>query len=206
MPPFSRNGYINFCKAIYEKHGCNQVIFIGDLVDNHFSSFHDTDPDGHGAAEELKLAKQSIAEWYRIFPDAKVCIGNHDLIPIRKSFNAGLSKMWIKSISEVLETPNWQYAEEFIFDDILYTHGTGRKAVNRMLADTTSVVQGHYHSESYITYAVGRNKKMFAMQVGCGVDDKSYAMAYGKHFDKMHINCGVVLENGTLPLLEYMPL
>ena len=47
---------------------------------------------------------------------------------------------------------------------------------------------------------------MFAMQIGCGVDDRSYAMAYGKHFDKMHINCGVVLENGTLPILEYQKL
>jgi hypothetical protein len=31
-------------------------------------------------------------------------------------------------------------------------------------------------------------------------------MAYSKHFDKMHINCGVVLENGTLPILEYQKL
>lgn len=204
--PFTREGYLEFCQEIYRKYDCNKIIFIGDLIDNHFSSFHDTDPDGHGAAEELRLAKQQIQNWYKAFPKASVCIGNHDLIPVRKAFNAGLSKLWIKPISEVLDTPNWVYEEEFYINEVLYTHGTARKANKRMHADLISVVQGHYHSESYVEYSVGKFKKMFAMQIGCGVDDKSYAMAYSKHFDKMHINCGVILENGTLPILEYQKL
>ena len=204
--PFTREGYLEFCQEIYRKYDCNEVIFIGDLLDNHFASFWSIDPDGHGAAEELRLAKQQIQTWYKIFPKARVCIGNHDLIPLRKAFNAGLSKQWIKPISEILNTPNWIYEEEFYINEVLYTHGTARKANKRMHADLISVVQGHYHSESYIEYSVGKFKKMFAMQIGCGVDDRSYAMAYGRHFDKMHINCGVVLENGTLPILEYMKL
>lgn len=204
--PFIRKEYLNFCKSIFVKYNCDGVIFIGDLVDNHFSSFYDTDPDGHSAAEELKLAKEQISQWYKTFPNALVCVGNHDLIPIRKSFNAGISKVWVKSISEVLNTPNWIYEEEFNINDVLYIHGTGRKATSRMISDITSVVQGHYHSESYISYSVGKYRKMFAMQIGCGVDDKSYAMAYGKYFNKMHINCGVVLEGGKVPIIEYMDL
>ena len=40
------------------------------------------------------------------------------------------------------------------------------------------------------------------MQVGCGVDRRSYAMAYAKHFAKSYkLSCGVVLENGTLPMV-----
>ena len=204
--PFTRKNYLSFCEEIYNKYDCNQVVFIGDLIDNHFSSFHETDPDGHSAAEELRLAKIEISKWYKTFPFAKLCIGNHDAIPARKSFNGGLSKMWLRSISEVLNTPNWEFSEEFVMDDVLYIHGIGRKAVGRMNADITSIVQGHYHSEGYINYTVGRTKKLFSMQVGCGVDDKSYAMAYGRYFDKMHISCGVVLENGNLPILEYMKL
>lgn len=204
--PFIRDGYLDFCKEVRDKYFCNNIVFIGDLIDNHFSSFHDTDPDGHSAAEELRLAKLQINEWYKAFPKAKVCVGNHDAIPARKSFNGGISKVWLKSISEVLDAPNWEFSEEFIINDVLYIHGIGRKAINRMNADIISVVQGHYHSEGYINYTVGRSKKLFSMQVGCGVDDKSYAMAYGKYFDKMHISCGVVLENGNLPVLEYMKL
>jgi len=41
------------------------------------------------------------------------------------------------------------------------------------------------------------------MQVGCGVDDKSYAMAYAKNFTKKYIiACAVVLNNGNLPVIE----
>ena len=202
--PFTLKSYLAFCKEVYDKYKCNQVVFIGDIIDMHYSSFHATDGDGHSAARELELAKENIAEWYRVFPRAKVCLGNHDLLSNRKVFSAGLSSRWIKSIGDVLDTPEWTYKEEFIIDDVLYTHGTGRKAKSRMSNDLISVVQGHYHSESYIWNTMGVNNLLFAMQVGTGADQDSYAMAYGKPFNKMHINCGVVLNNGKLPILEYM--
>jgi metallophosphoesterase superfamily enzyme len=204
--PFIKPGYLKFCKSIYKKYGCNKVIFIGDIIDMHYSSYHEADPDGDSAGAELLKAKKEISYWYKAFPKARVCLGNHDIIPNRKAMSAGVSASWVKDIGEVLDTPNWEYAEEYIIDDVLYVHGTGRKARNRARKDLTSVVQGHYHSESYIEHYVGNNFSIFAMQLGCGIDRKSYAMAYGKHFDKPHINCGVVLENGTLPILEYMPL
>ena len=204
--PFIREGYLEFCKEIYLKYQCTDVVFIGDIMDQHFSSFHEIDPDGHSAGEELRLAKNQIQKWYKAFPVAKVCLGNHDLIPQRKIFNAGVSKVWLKNIGDILDTPNWEYAEEFLIDDVLYTHGTGRKADIRMQQDLISVVQGHYHSESYIKYSVGKRSKLFALQVGCGVNDKSFAMAYGKYFAKNHINCGVVLNGGNLPVIEYMNL
>jgi len=204
--PFIKEGYLEFCKSVYKKHNCSNVIFIGDLIDNHFSSFHESDPDGMGAGQELCKAIKELEKWYEAFPVAKVCIGNHDAIPARKAFSSGLSKRWIKSIGEVLDFDGWQYAEEWFINDVLYVHGTGRKARNRCKDDFMSVVQGHYHSESYIEYFVGERFRLYAMQVGCGVDRTAYAMAYGKHFKKMHINCGVVLDNGYLPILEYMKL
>lgn len=204
--PFILDGYLEFCKSIYDKYNCNEVVFIGDIVDNHYSSYHETDPDGHSAAKELELAKEQINEFYKTFPIAKVTSGNHDQLQARKLMSAGISATWMRSIKEVLEVPGWEFGEEFIIDNVLYTHGTGRKAKQRAKADLTSVVQGHYHSESYIEHFVGMNLKMFALQLGCGVDRKAYAMAYGKHFNKPHINCGVVLNNGKLPILEYMDL
>lgn len=204
--PFIRAGYLEFCQNIYFKYGCNEVVFIGDLIDNHYSSYHETDPDGHGAGVELLKAKEEISYWYKAFPKAKVCTGNHDAIPYRKAMTAGLSSSWIKSISEVIDVPNWEFSEEFFIDGVKYCHGTGRKARIRAKDDLISVVQGHYHSESYIEFFVGQHYKIWSMQVGCGVSQKSYAMAYGKNFRKMHINCGVVLENGELPILEFMKL
>lgn len=204
--PFIKEGYLEFCKEIYVKYACTEVVFTGDIIDSHYSSYHETDPDGHAAGEELARAKKQIKEWHSIFPHSKVCIGNHDAIPNRKAMTAGLSAQWIRKIGDVLDTPTWEYAEEFFIDGNKYCHGTGRKAKPRAKDDLISVIQGHYHSESYVEHFVGQRYKIFALQVGCGVDHKAYAMAYGRNFKKMHLNCGVILENGTLPILEYMKL
>ena len=202
--PFTINGYLEFCKDMHSKYNCNEVVFIGDILDNHFSSYHESDPDGHSAGEELYRAKRQIKLWYNAFPKAKVCIGNHDALPNRKAMTAGVSKYWIKGVGEVLDTPKWEYAERFVIDDVQYVHGTGQKCRNRTKGDLMSTVQGHYHSESYIENLCGIKYKVFAMQIGCGIDVSSYAMAYGRHFPKPHINCGVVLDGGSLPIIEMM--
>ncbi len=204
--PFTKKGYLEHCLRVQEKYNTTRTIFIGDILDNHFSSFHTTDPDGYSAGEELARAKDRIAMWYESFPDAYVTVGNHDRLPQRQAMSGGVSKLWIKSMSEVLDTPEWTYGEQFIFDDVLYVHGEGRQADMRAKNDQISVVQGHWHTKGYISYFVGIHHKIFAMQVGSGIDSKAYAMAYGKHFNKPHISCGVVLENGSLPILEYMNL
>jgi predicted phosphodiesterase len=204
--PFTLDGYLEFCIGIRNKYQCNKIIFIGDVQDAHFSSYHETNADGDSAGLELEKAERQLAEWYKAFPEASVCLGNHDLIPLRKAQTSGLSSKWIKGLGDVLGTPNWTYAEDFEIDGVLYTHGVGRKARARAKNDMISIVQGHYHSESYIEHFVGLSSHVWAMQVGSGIDRKSYAMAYGKHFNKPHINCGVILENGTLPILEYMKL
>ena len=56
--PFTLKGYLEHCIETYYKHNCNEVVFIGDIIDNHASSYHETDPDGHSAGQELKLAIQ----------------------------------------------------------------------------------------------------------------------------------------------------
>jgi len=203
--PFIKHGYFEFCQEMRDKYQCDTIVFIGDLLDNHYSGYHEPDPDGLSAGEELHQGKKIIVEWYKTFPDALVCVGNHDSIPNRKGFTAGLSNTWMKSIQEVLNVPGWKFASEHEIDDVLYIHGTGRKARTRAVNELMNIVQGHYHSESYIQFFVGLNRKIFAMQVGCGMDRRSYAAAYAKHFPKQHINVGIVID-GVLPILEYMPL
>ena len=60
--PFCLDGYLDFCKHIYETQKCNKVVFIGDVIDNHYSSYHETDADGYGGGEELEIAISKIAK------------------------------------------------------------------------------------------------------------------------------------------------
>jgi metallophosphoesterase superfamily enzyme len=195
--PFCLDGYLEHCINTYNKYKCNEVVFIGDIIDNHASSYHETDPDGYNAGQELKLAIQRIKQWYDVFPKATVIIGNHDRLIMRKAYSSGLSKMWIKGYAEVLGTPGWNFTESIEIDDVLYIHGEGGTARSRARRDLQSIVQGHLHSQAYIEWIVGAKFRIFGMQVGCGVDHKSYAMAYGKEGPKPAIACGVILQGET---------
>jgi hypothetical protein len=204
--PFSRDEYLEHCKEVYKKYKCNKVIFIGDIIDSHFSSYHETDPDGLSAGDELDEAIARIGKWYEAFPLADVILGNHDLIVQRKVFSSGVSKRWIKQFKDVLHVPSWNFTNQIIYDNVLYVHGTGTSgmsaAYGRMMNRGISTVCGHIHTEGSIRYNATNEALRFAMMVGCGVDEAAYAMEYGKNFSKkMILSCGVVLDNGQLPVI-----
>ena len=203
--PFTLDGYLEHCIETYYKHNCNEVVFIGDIIDNHASSYHETDPDGYSAGQELKLAIQQVKKWYQAFPKATIIIGNHDRLIMRKAYSSGLSKLWIKDYAEVLGTPGWNFTESIEIDDVLYIHGEGGTARQRARRDLQSVVQGHLHTQAYVDWVVGSKFKIFGCQVGCGIDHKTYAMTYAKEFAKPAIGCAVIL-NGKTVFNEMMDL
>jgi len=194
--PFTLDGYLEFCEDMYARYNCNQVIFIGDIIDNHYASFHATDPDGMGGGDELDVAIEHVKLWSESFPVADVCIGNHDRIIMRKAFDSQIPSRWIKSYNEVLGT-NWNWVEQIVYDDVQYIHGEGGTARTKSKNDMMSTVQGHIHTQAYVEWSVGKMFKIFGMQVGCGIDSKSYAAAYAKNFKKQAIGCGVVIGGHT---------
>ena len=204
--PFELDGYLKFCKDTYKEYNCNRVIFIGDIIDNHFSSYHETDANGLGGKDELDLAVKRISKWYKAFPIADVIIGNHDRIIMRKAQSSAIPTKWIREYKEVLDTPNWNFTDSVTYNEVLYIHGEGGTARSRMKKDLNSVVQGHLHTQAYCEHLVGSNFKIFGMQVGCGIDNKAYAMAYAKNYGKPAIGCGVVLNNGKTPINVLMEL
>ena len=134
--PFCLDGYLEHCVNAYHTYECNTVVFLGDLIDNHFSSFHTADPDGYGAGEELDRAIDKIQKWYKIFNNktvprgVSVCIGNHDAIVRRKCFEVGVSKKWVRDYNEVLRVREWNFKEVHKIDGVIYTHGTGSSGRN----------------------------------------------------------------------------
>ena len=49
--PFCLDSYLKHCKDVYSKYNCNRVVFIGDVIDNHYSSYHETNADGMGGGD-----------------------------------------------------------------------------------------------------------------------------------------------------------
>ena len=203
--PFDLDGYLEHCVKTYNDYNCNAVVFIGDIIDNHYSSYHETDPDGMGAGEELEIAIKRIQKYYKAFPNAYVTIGNHDRIIMRKAFSSAIPKIWIKEYNEVLKTPNWEWVDRVVIDNVQYIHGEAGTARTKCRADMQSSVQGHLHTQMYCETYVGQNFRIFGMQVGCGIDFDTYAMAYAKRGKKPAIGCGVVI-NGQYGITVPMEL
>ena len=72
--PFCLDGYLDFCVEQSEKFNTNRTIFIGDVIDNHYSSYHETDADGMGGGQELDLAIKKIAKWRDAFPKLQMLL------------------------------------------------------------------------------------------------------------------------------------
>jgi predicted phosphodiesterase len=196
--PFERDGYLDFCRRIYKQLKCSRVIHIGDLVDNHAISYHEHDPDGWSPEEEMKETDKKLRDWFKAFPDVYLCRGNHDAMVDRKGKTVGLPKRCFRQFRDMWNLPKgWKDDFNFVFDGVLYTHGTGYTGkMGHILAafdNRMSCVTGHLHSVAGVEYLANSESLIFGMAVGCGIDDKKYAFEYGKGFRRKPIvSAGVV--------------
>ena len=208
--PVARPGYLEFCKDLYKKWDCDTVVFIGDIVDWHGISFHAKHPDAPGATDEYTLALDKVQRWYKAFPKAYVCIGNHDERVVRLASSVGIPSKMLRDYSDVWNTPGWTWGTEFTIDDVYYFHGTGNggmyPAANVVKKVLMSVVIGHNHTAAGVKWFANPTRRIFGLDTGCGIDDKAYAFAYGKHMKQRSVlGAGIVL-NGKQPYHEIMPI
>jgi len=206
--PFTHPKALAFCRSLYKKYNCNKVVFAGDVVDLHAMSYHETDPDGMSAGDELKEAKKMIKPWYKAFPKAHVTIGNHDHLLDRKAKTFGIPKAMIRSLGEIYDTPGWKWVSEVEIDDILFFHGKGfgkNAALNSALAERRSIAMGHAHSFAGVQYSTSTKDRIFGLNSGCLIDIKAYAFAYGKAFSVRPVIGSSVIIDG-LPIFIPMNL
>ena len=200
--PFEHKHYLEFVKGVQDKCKCGSVVHIGDLVDNHSISYHEHDPDGWSPEYEMKQTDKHLVDWFKAFPKLRLCRGNHDALVDRKGKTVGLPKRCFMKYRDIWNLPRgWEDDFEFVLDGVLYKHGTGFSGryahVTATERSRQSTVIGHTHASGGVEYLASSRDCIFGMQVGCGIDRKAYAFAYGKDFPRKPIlGCGVVWENG----------
>lgn len=208
--PFSHKLYLDFCQRMRDKYKCGAVVFIGDVFEHHALGFWPHDPSGQSAGDELSHAVEMAKKWYWAFPDAKICIGNHDERYFRQAFKAGIPTNYLKSYNEVFHCPEgWQWAYTHQIGEVLYTHGTGytgQNAAARVAIESmSSVVIGHTHSWGGVQWVGTPGKSIFGLNAGCGVDISTYPMQYAAHMRRIPVlGCGVVIDNGKNAYFERM--
>jgi predicted phosphodiesterase len=210
--PFMKDGYLEFCQQTFNTFSVDEVIHIGDEVDNSAISYHEKQTGMPNADSEMDQAMRDMKRFYRAFPDVKVCVGNHSALPFRKATTAGIPTKMLKTYEDMWEAPKgWKWELNFTIDEVLYTHGIGAGGQNGALKlamkQRQSTVIGHSHAFGGVGFSASYRDLIWGMNVGCGVDIDHLAMSYGKDFaSKPTLGCGIVADDGRTPLFIPMPL
>jgi len=207
--PFTHPLYREFVQDVFAEWAVDKVHFIGDVVDNHATSFWTSHPDGMSAGDEVEATIRAIQPWHKLFPVATVNIGNHDERHARIAQKAGLSLRFLKDYAKVWETPGWDWKFTHSIDGVDLLHGTGNSgkdaAINLAVNRRNSTVIGHTHTWGGVKWHTSHRDRIFGLNVGCGIDVKAYAFEYGRDFKvRPTLGCAVVLD-GVGAYFEPMP-
>lgn len=209
--PYHHPDAFAFLKALKKQFKPTRIINIGDEIDNHGISFHDSDPDLLSPGDELLESIYYIGQLEKIFPEMDLVHSNHGSLSYRRGKAGGIPRHFLKDYADVLEVgPGWQWHEEILVkvhprQEILFRHQFAAdisKDVGRL---GCSLVQGHHHSRFEIMYNSSPRSLNWGMTVGCLIDAKSMAFEYNKLQTKRPILGVGVIEDG-LPKLVPMIL
>lgn len=198
--PYHHKDSLAFLEAVAAEHRPTRVINVGDEVDHHALSFHNSDPDLDSAGVELKRAKRVMRKLETIFPKMELVHSNHGSMVYRKAKYAGMPRHVVKPYNEVLGLgKGWKWSNELIVETplgkIFVCHGKKKNSETYAKSIGMSVVQGHYHEDFRIGYLNSPGGIVWGMNVGCLIDNEKLAFEYNKvNPNKPMLGVGVVVE------------
>jgi predicted phosphodiesterase len=210
--PVMLEGYPEWCMEVFDSWDVDRIIHIGDFVDWHAASRHESEVGYSDVTVEFEKAYVQVQHQQDVFGKKVECmLGNHDCIPSRILKSMGMPENLLRNENDLwdLEWTFYPRYHKLQIDDFQVMHGDqGRSSATPALAKATadwrSTVCGHHHTALGAWHACNESARYFGLSVGCGVDTGHAAMAYGKSFSKKGmIGCGVVIDG--VPYAEPMP-
>lgn len=207
--PYHHKDALAFLQHLKDKHNPTRVICMGDELDKHALSYHDSDPDLSSAGDELRSSLPVIAALKEMFPIMDILDSNHGSLVWRKAKTHGIPRHYIKSYNEVLGVDDgWKWHHDLTVDlpngqKFYLHHGKSNRVINLSQQMGMSCAQGHYHEILSISYWGNPNGLHWGLQTGCLIDDESYAFSYNNVNIKRPV-IGTALVIDSLPVLEPM--
>lgn len=207
---FHHPDIFSFLKEIKKTYKPQVIVNLGDEVDHHNLSFHDTNPDiGLDPSGELEKSIECLAELKKLFPKQYVCNSNHGSLAYRRMKKHGIPVNMLLPMEKLYNTPRWSWHDELIINTnhgkVLACHGDGKKAA-RLAAckeEGMSIVMGHHHSLFEISHIETNLGSRFQMICGCLADPYHKAFEYGRKFSKKPIiGTGILDSNGDPKLIK----
>lgn len=209
--PYHNKGLMPFLQGLKDKYKPTRVICLGDELDKHALSYHDSDPDLDSAGPELMKSRPVIAALKEMFPVMDIIDSNHGSLVWRKAKTHGIPRAYIKSYNDVLEVDDgWTWHFDMILDlpdgqQVYVHHGKNASAIKVAQTMGMSHVCGHYHESFGIQYFSTPTKLLWGVNAGCLIDRKSLAFAYSNNNLKRPVLGTCLIIDGK-PVLEPMML
>jgi hypothetical protein len=207
--PYQHPDMMRFLAACKKKYEPDYVVNIGDEVDAHALSFHDSDPDLPSAGDELRLARKHLKTMYKMFPEMTLVESNHGSMVYRKGKHFGIPTDYLKSYRDILHAPEgWVWVDELILQTatgpVMFRHQFKKDPLIFAQQMAMHVCQGHYHEDFNVQYVSTPHALLWAATAGCLIDKKSLAFAYNKANTKRPILGIIWIFRGlpyTIPML-----
>lgn len=207
--PYNHPDFFPFMDALKRKYRPKLTVSMGDLVDYHGISFHDSDPDILSAGDELRAAQKFCQKLEKLFPNLIVIGSNHGDLPLRKLLAHGLPKHLLRPYNDIYGVKKWQFVDDLTLKSkdqtVYFAHGITKDGIKLVAQRGVCTIQGHWHTTCRIEYLSTPQNLLWSMQVGCLIDKQALAFAYDKlNLTRPIIATGVIV--GGLPKLEPMIL
>lgn len=200
--PYEHPDALDFITAVKKQYKPDLIINLGDMLDFHSISFHDSDPDLASAGDELLRAQDKIAEWEEVIPEQYIVGSNHGDLPVRKFLNAGLPRHFLRSYNDIYGvSKNWKFVDDLTIEtgsrylpDLYIAHGLRKNAMQVAQQRGQRFICGHYHEDFEVRYAGNPNSLIWSVMSGCLIDKKSMAFNYNKlNLNRPVLGCTVIL-------------
>jgi hypothetical protein len=93
--PYHHPDTFKFLKALDKTFNATRIINIGDEVDAHGISFHDSDPDLLSPGDELRAAQKELKTLVKIFPKMDLVHSNHGSLLYRRGKAGGIPRHYL---------------------------------------------------------------------------------------------------------------
>jgi hypothetical protein len=205
--PYCHPDTWGFLRGLKKKYKPDCVVCLGDEIDGHALSFHESDPDLDSAGPELEKAIALLQPIFKLFPKVFVLESNHGSLVYRKAKSAGIPRRALKTYRDTLSAPKgWVWSFDLRLrmsnGEWLYAHHgkTGKQGALSQ-KESVSSVQGHFHSKFHATYWRNSQGLYFDIHAGCLVDHDSLAFAYGKNtMEKGIVGAWMILDGNPKPI------
>lgn len=200
--PYQHPDTLKFLRAVQDEFKPDLCVCLGDELDYHAMSFHDSDPNLDSAGMELENGKKFLNKLYKHFPDMLVCHSNHGSMQFRRAKAHGLPVQLLKKYREVIfpehSAPNWSWAAHWRVNTplgpVMFKHQSSG-ILSDAAHNSCNLVVGHSHGNFSVEYSASSSHLYYGVFSGCLIDKDSMAFAYGKHsLRKPIIGCTVILD------------